>query len=180
MTEREFTRSGDARRLMATLRALSRRFAIAERADVSCCGMTVAQAATLEALSDEQGMRLGDLSRRLGISASTLTRNLARLRERELVETSRDDSDGRASKVGLTAAGRDAAAAIRRQEESFFDLVLEQLPPGRADDVVSALEQLWAAVRTATQRCCPGAFDHPMANHLEEERSDSNHVCKAC
>jgi len=43
------TDSGEqARRLLENIRALVRRFSLAERADMSCCGMTVAQAATLE------------------------------------------------------------------------------------------------------------------------------------
>ena len=41
-----------ARRLQEIIRALVRRFALAERADMSCCDMTVAQAATLEAFKD--------------------------------------------------------------------------------------------------------------------------------
>src|SRR5262245_2829226 len=40
----------DARLLLQHVRALVRRFAISERADVFCCGMTIAQAATLETL----------------------------------------------------------------------------------------------------------------------------------
>ena len=73
-----------ARRLREAIRALVRRFSLAERADMSCCGMTVAQAATLEALSDG-GLRLSDLGKRLGIAPSTLTRNLTRLEERGLI-----------------------------------------------------------------------------------------------
>ena len=56
-----------------------RRFAVSERADVFCCGMTIAQAATLETLRLEGALRMGDLGRRLGIAPSTLTRNLQRL-----------------------------------------------------------------------------------------------------
>ena len=78
--------ASDARRLRDAIRALVRRFAISERADFACCGMTVAQAATLETLSTEGAMRLGDLCARLGIAPSTLTRNLLRLEERGLVK----------------------------------------------------------------------------------------------
>ena len=54
-----------ALRLTDAIRALVRRFSLAERADIACCGMTVAQAATLEALAGG-GLRLGELGRRLG------------------------------------------------------------------------------------------------------------------
>ena len=40
-------------RLRSAIRALVRRFGVAERADVACCGVTVAQAAALEALGAE-------------------------------------------------------------------------------------------------------------------------------
>ena len=80
---------GAGRRLLRSVRALVRRFAVSERADVACCGMTVAQAATLETLLAEPRLRLGDLGRRLGISASTLSRNLARLEETGLVAATR-------------------------------------------------------------------------------------------
>ena len=43
----------DPARLRAAIRALVRRFAVSERADVACCGVTVAQAAALEALGAE-------------------------------------------------------------------------------------------------------------------------------
>lgn len=170
------TRLRSARRLMETVRALVRRFGLAERADVSCCGMTVAQAATLEALSHADGLRPGTLGRRLGIAPSTMTRNLSRLIDRGLVVTRRDPRDGRSSKVTLTPAGRQAAVAVRQQEESFFELVLAQLPEDRTGDIVDAIELLWTAVRNATERCCPGAFDHLMENPPDCERSPT-HDC---
>ncbi|MBD3853868.1 MAG: MarR family transcriptional regulator, partial [Acidobacteria bacterium] len=89
-----------APRLLEAIRALVRRFSLAERADMSCCGMTVAQAATLEALKDSS-LRLTELGRLLGITPSTLTRNLARLEERGLVVREADPVDGRAQRVLL-------------------------------------------------------------------------------
>ncbi len=152
----------EARRLMAAVRALVRRFAVSERADASCCGMTVAQAATLEALGDGGGMRLGPLARRLGISPSTLTRNLVRLEERRLVSRLADARDARSSRVALTDAGRKAAARLQQQEDAFARSILDHLPPGRRVQAVDGLEDLLRAVRQATESCCPGAFDHLM------------------
>jgi DNA-binding MarR family transcriptional regulator len=63
--------ASESTRLMATIQALVRRFSLVERADIACCGMTVAQAATLEALAGGDGVRLGVLRRRLGITPST-------------------------------------------------------------------------------------------------------------
>jgi DNA-binding MarR family transcriptional regulator len=168
---------------MDMVRALVRRFSIAERADTGCCGVTVAQAATLETLRDQGRMRLGDLGRRLGISPSTLTRNIARLRERGLVTTRTDRDDRRASTIELTTNGLRAAEQVRQQEEAFFGLVLEQLPGDQADEALAALEMLWSALRTATEECCPGAFDHLMTSPSTLPaggKKGTENVCTTC
>ncbi len=157
-------RRGEAGRLLAAIRALVRRFSISERADVSCCGITVAQAAALEALASVGPLSLGSLSRRLGISASTLTRNLARLEERRLVARAADPEDARSFRAFLTGEGRRAAARLRRQEEGFAASLLGRLPAGRRTEILSSLHDLLAAVRVATESCCPGAFDHLMTD----------------
>jgi len=149
-------------RLRAAIRGLVRRFGVSERADVSCCGVTVAQAAALEALFGHGPMRLSDLGRRLGIAPSTLTRNVERLIAAGLVTRLADADDARSTRVRLTAAGRRAALGVADREEDFARQVLERIPEDRRAAVVEALSDLLAAVRDATEACCPGAFDHLM------------------
>lgn len=148
-----------ARRLTDAIRALVRRFSLAERADVACCGMTVAQAATLEALTGG-GLRLGELGRRLGISPSTLSRNLDRMEQRGLVQRGPDPNDRRALRAELTTEGQAAAASVRSQEIEFSKSILQRLPEATSGTTVESLEELLAAIRSATETCCPGAFDH--------------------
>lgn len=154
--------SSDPRRLLAAIRALVRRFSVSERADVSCCGMTVAQAATLEALRAAGPLRMGALSRRLGITPSTLTRNLGRLEEEDLVSRLPDAEDARSFRVALTAEGRRAAARLERLETAFARAILDLVPAGRRSGLLEGLTALLDAVREATESCCPGAFDHLM------------------
>jgi DNA-binding MarR family transcriptional regulator len=159
------TASGNApeNELHQGIRALVRRFSLAERSDMSCCGMTVAQAATLRALAEEP-LRLGELSRRLGIAPSTLTRNLSRLEERGFLRRDGDPSDGRAQVVDLTQAGREAAVEVGRQELEFARAVVARLPPGSVSTTLESFNLLLSAVRRATEHCCPGAYDHLMAD----------------
>jgi len=159
------TDTSDAFRLAECVRGLVRRFSISERADVACCGMTVAQAATLETLLREGPIRLGALGARLGISPSTLTRNLARLEKRGLIARTADRRDSRALGAELTAAGRRAAARVARQELAFARLVLERIDPERRREALDFLGDLLRAVRLATETCCPGAFDHLMPEY---------------
>ena len=159
----------EALRLLKAVRALVRRFSVSERADVSCCGMTVAQAATLEVLKLEGAMRLSALGRRLGISPSTLSRNLQRLEERGLIERASDPDDARAAIASLTSAGEKTAAELEEQEIVSAGALLDLLPPERRGSVVQGLEDLLEAIRKATESCCPGAFDHLMNNDRNEE-----------
>lgn len=149
-------------RLRAAISGLVRRFGISERADVSCCGVTVAQAAALEALSGHGPMRLKELGQRLGIAPSTLTRNLERLIEGGLVARQSDSRDARAARVRLTAAGRRAATGVAERERDFAQQVLDRIPADRRTAVLESLAELLTAVRSATEACCPGAFDHLM------------------
>src|SRR3990170_6930810 len=97
--------ASDVARLRSSFTALLRRFSISERADVQCCGMTVAQAATLEALGREAPLRLGRLGTLLGIAPSTLTRNLTRLEEAGFVRRASDDARGPAAPAEAEATG---------------------------------------------------------------------------
>jgi len=148
-----------AAELWRGIQTLVRRFSISERAEVSCCGMTVAQAAAVQALR-AGSLRMGDLARRLGISPSTASRNLQRLEQTDRIERFTDPEDARVARVRLTDTGRQAAAELAEQEVAFARSILEQIPPQRRQTVVTALEELLTAVRRATESCCPGAFDH--------------------
>ncbi|HVO13531.1 MAG TPA: MarR family winged helix-turn-helix transcriptional regulator [Vicinamibacteria bacterium] len=153
--------TADAARLRGLIAAIVRRFSLAERADVVCCGLTVAQAATLEALRAGP-VRLGPLARSLGITPSTLSRNLVRLEAERLVAREADPGDARAARVTLTAAGDRAAARVEAQELEFAAEVLARLGRGRGREVMAALSELLGAVREETETCCPGAFEFLM------------------
>jgi len=150
----------DAAQLRILVAAIVRRFSLAERADVECCGLTVAQAATLGALRSGP-LRLTALAQSLGITPSTLTRNLVRLEEDRLIAREADPDDARAARVRLTAAGERAARRVEEQELQFAREVLDRLGSDRrGQEVLGAVAELLVAVREATQECCPGAFDH--------------------
>jgi DNA-binding MarR family transcriptional regulator len=151
-----------ARELLQGVRGLVRRFSVAERADVACCGVTVAQAATLETLLSEGPLALGPLGRRLGVTPSTLSRNVERLEAARLVRRQQNPKDARSSRVSLTSKGRTAAQQLERQEVAFARQILERLPAERREIVSSAFGELLVAVREATEACCPGAYEHLM------------------
>jgi DNA-binding MarR family transcriptional regulator len=171
------TETAWARELLRGLRGLVRRFSVAERADVACCGVTVAQAATLETLLSEGPLRLGSLGRRLGVTPSTLSRNVERLEDEGLVRRQPDPEDARSSRVSLTTKGRTAARQLERQEVAFARQILERVPAERREAVSSAFRELLVAVREATEVCCPGAYEHLMQGLPSDETVKAACVC---
>jgi DNA-binding MarR family transcriptional regulator len=164
------TVSDDALLLLRALRALIRSQQISERADTSCCGMTVAGAAVIQLLYLEGPLRLGALSKRLGIAPSTLTRNVERIEERGLVRGVPDPDDGRALRMRLTTSGRRAAREFERQNEHFAELLLQGLPATRRRRAVEGLMDLLEGIDKIAGPSCPAQFK-PVREFLEAERA---------
>ncbi len=122
----------------------------------------MAQAACAETVLSKGSLRLGSLGRRLGVTPSTLSRNVERLEAAGLVRREADREDARSSRVSLSPKGRAAGRELERQEVAFARQVLERLPPERREAVSSAFHELLVAVREATEACCPGAYEHLM------------------
>lgn len=110
-------------------RALARRFDEALRP----FGLTNGQFSLLMALNRPEPPRIGDLAPFLAMDASTLTAALKPLSRRGLVHSEPDAADGRARRIGLTDAGRDALKAALpawRAEHDRLDADLGEAEPG--------------------------------------------------
>lgn len=173
MSATETITTGDRPRvLLLAMRALVSSQQVATRADVACCGMTVAQAATLRTLAVEGPSRLGALSERLGVTPSTLTRNVERMEERGWVERVPDPDDGRAWRLRLSPSGRRQARDLERQDERLAEALLESLPPERRERAVDGLLDLLDAIDRLTGSCCPDRFS-PIHDFVEAHRRAS-------
>jgi len=105
------------------------------------CGLSLADYEVLVALSEHSSLRIFELGELLGWQQSRLSRQLGRMRARDLVDRRGDEQDGRGATVAATRAGRAAFAAaapghVRLVRSVLFDgMTAAQL---RALDVVTA------------------------------------------
>jgi DNA-binding MarR family transcriptional regulator len=95
------------------------------------------------------GMRLSDLAAKVGLDASTVSRQIKQLEDKGIVERTSDPADGRASLVRLTHDGHGTMqAAFRRR----FDRIKSVLEPWSTQDkhlLQSLLTRLAADLRDA-------------------------------
>ncbi len=99
----------------------------------------VAAVAVLGKVIDDGPMRMSDLADAVRTHPAALTRQVQALESEGYVERSADPTDGRASVVAVTSAGR---LAHRRIEAANDELMAEQLDGWTAAELSALVEQL--------------------------------------
>jgi DNA-binding MarR family transcriptional regulator len=74
--------------------------------------LTFSQWRALLILGEPDGLRVGEVAARVGVTLPATSRFLRRLERRELVALARDETDRRATRARLTARGREVRDAI--------------------------------------------------------------------
>jgi DNA-binding MarR family transcriptional regulator len=139
----EFEPSGEvelAARLRLVIGRLHRRFS---RRAVG--GLTPSQLSVLVTVEQHGPLRLGDLATREVITPPTVTRLVASLQDRSLVNRVTDPEDGRAALIEVSKSGLVLLEEIRRERTAFIAQRLGRLEPDERAHVASAvllLEQL--------------------------------------
>ncbi|MET0899642.1 MAG: MarR family transcriptional regulator [Mycobacterium sp.] len=88
-----------------------------------------AQARLLSTIEDRGEARISDLAELDHCSQPTMTTQVRRLEDAELVTRAVDPGDGRAVLIRITDAGVDVLAQARLDRAAVIDPVLEQLTP---------------------------------------------------
>lgn len=109
-------------------------------------GVTPSQHSALFSLDRHGPFSLSELARREQISKSTVTRLVASLAAKDLVERTADDLDGRSSIVAITPHGRALLAAVVEGSNDYLSERLAALTP---DDLARLLDALGALAQLA-------------------------------
>ena len=137
----------DVVQLEQTLMAFVRAFGL-HQPDQTPCGqpLGVSEAHALAELVKGEGLSQRDLTLRLRLEKSTVSRLVSGLQKRDWVLRQAHPSDGRAYLLVLTEEGRrvaDNIAAARRQK---FETLLRALPESQRPAVIAALSHLVEAL----------------------------------
>jgi DNA-binding MarR family transcriptional regulator len=150
----EKTLQQQAEKMDRLTKDLMRKFQMRDRNEITCCGVSVSQCYTLDALGEHGEMSMVQLARKMFLDKSTMTRVVDGLIERELVVRRFDDNDRRLIYVTLTAAGRKVLDGIRAQQMQSLRQILERIPAGERQKLLDGLEIFAEAVQDWLMTCC--------------------------
>ncbi|MFE7650517.1 MarR family winged helix-turn-helix transcriptional regulator [Streptomyces phaeoluteigriseus] len=88
-----------------------------------------AAVALLRQVADSEPLRPGELAQRLGVEASHVTRTVQQLQKSGYVTRVPDPDDGRAQRIQLTGAGREAIDRVRDAGARGMQLALAEWSP---------------------------------------------------
>jgi DNA-binding MarR family transcriptional regulator len=145
------SRSGlqrDGEALQAAVADLVRVYQFRDRDRICCHDISVTQCYALETLIEHGPMRLSDLTERLFLDKSTTSRVVHTLIKKGYVEQQADPSDGRATTLSASRAGRHLCARITKDLVEQQKALLADLDPDVRTGVVDVIKRLARAADT--------------------------------
>jgi DNA-binding MarR family transcriptional regulator len=119
------------------------RIAAAFNAEMRQIGASLQVWRVLAALREQDGRRMGDLSKTTSIEVSTLTRLVDNMEKDGLVARRRDPGDARAISLYVTASGRRLTQRIVPIAERYEAVALEGFTAGEVAVLKKALRRLY-------------------------------------
>jgi DNA-binding MarR family transcriptional regulator len=119
------------------------RIAAAFNADMRQIGASLQIWRVLAALREQDGRRMGDLSKTTSIEVSTLTRLVDNMEKDGLVVRRRDSGDARAISLHVTAGGRRLTQRIVPIAERYEAVALKGFSAGEVAVLKKALRRLY-------------------------------------
>jgi DNA-binding MarR family transcriptional regulator len=130
-----------------SLRLFERLTAKQLKEDSCCQGVTLAQCHTILEIEDLGQATTVELSKRLGLDKSTLSRTIDGLVNIGLLERVAHPTDRRFNLLSLTTKGREVADQINQSNDDFYRRVFEGIESERHDEVIDNFEKLIWAMR---------------------------------
>ena len=153
----------DAQALQAAVADLVRVYQFRDRDRICCHDISVTQCHALEMLIAHGPLRLGELTERLFLDKSTTSRVVRTLVKKGYVAQHTDGSDGRATALSATPAGRTLCARIIEDLVEQQEYLLTDLDPDVRAGVVDVIRRLARAADArfragvsvaASRNCC--------------------------
>ena len=146
----------NCRELFELIMSLAREIRCCSRDEAICLDLTFHQFIILDAVARKRELGLADLHRILSVEKSTTTRLVNPLIQRGLLKRDRATHDSRAATLSVTEEGMETHRKAWECLGGFFNGITQNIPEGRREDVLAAVNVLTEAIRKAAAacRCC--------------------------
>lgn len=131
-----------------------RHFQLIERDQIKPLGFTTSQCYSLMELLEHGNMTMQELSERMNLNSSTMTRVVDKLVRDKYILRSRSENDRRIVIVSLSDKGIESARMVQKAIKSYYEDVTRNLPKDRILEVLEAVSLLMSAFDKSNPNCC--------------------------
>jgi DNA-binding MarR family transcriptional regulator len=129
-------------------------YAICDRVIVQQLDVTASQGYILLALPEHESINMNDLSIKMRLANSTMTRMVDQLVQKGMVNRATDNQDRRIVLIRLTEQGQDVKTRLKNTLQDLFSQVLSDLPENRRVEILQSLETLNQSILKTLKSCC--------------------------
>ncbi len=137
-----------------TVKRIVRNFQLLERDQVKQLGFTMSQTYCLIEILENGSLTMQDLSGRMNLSTSTMTRVVDKLVRDKYIVRKRSEQDRRIVEVELSEKGLEAAQEVQRRINAYYEDITRNLPKDKVDEVLESVSLLMDAFESANPSCC--------------------------
>lgn len=136
------------------IQKLVRVFQLFERDQIKTHGFTTSQCYTILELQKSESLTMNELSEKMNLNSSTMTRILDNLVRDKYISREKDEFDRRIVLVRLTDKGREAAKNLDTTVREYYKKIIANIPEGQVDEVLKSVNILQRAFEKANPNCC--------------------------
>ncbi|MCD2347983.1 MULTISPECIES: MarR family winged helix-turn-helix transcriptional regulator [Clostridium] len=136
------------------IQKLVRVFQLFERDQIKIHGFTTTQCYTLLEISKFGSLSMNEISEKMNLNSSTMTRILDKLVRDEYISRSKDDNDKRIVIVSLREKGIEAASKLSDSVKAYYKKIIENIPEGQVEEILKSVNILQKAFEKANPNCC--------------------------
>jgi len=133
---------------------LVRTLRVFERNAITDEGFTISQSYILIYLLKSGSLSMNEISEKMNLDRSTITRILDNLIRDGYIEKNRSKNDGRVILASLTPQGKEKTEVLKQKVNQYYKEIIDAVPEGEVLEVVSSVNTLLEALKEVRPMCC--------------------------
>lgn len=132
--------------LRELIRELERKLGILQETQNACCSVTLAQCHALVEIGRAGRISLNELSDKLGIENSSMSRTVNKLVTSNLASRNIDPNDRRYVTISLTESGLEQFHKVEKDMNAYFQKIYTAIPENKQNQVMDSIQILLDAI----------------------------------